>query len=134
MKSASGSFEVKIAPAESSPIGKEGGVGRMSIDKVISGDMVGTTKGEMLTHTTENTGTMVYVAIETVNATLDDRSGTFVFIHNATMSKTDPNAGSLHVGVVSGSGTGGLMGISGTFAINFDSDGKHIYTFNYELP
>jgi hypothetical protein len=133
MKHASGSFVVKIAPAESSAIGKEG-VGRMTIDKVISGDMVGTTKGEMLTHITDSTGAMAYVAIETVTATLDGRSGTFVFIHNATMSKADPKALSLHVAVVPGSGRGGLMGISGTFAIHIDSDGKHTYTFDYELP
>jgi hypothetical protein len=134
MKHATGSFEVKIVPAESSSIGKEGGVGRMTIDKVISGDMVGTTKGEMLTSITESTGAMAYVAIETVTATLDGRSGTFVFIHNATMNKADSTSSQLHVAVVPGSGTGGLTGISGTFSIHVDSHGKHTYTFDYELP
>ncbi len=106
----------------------------MTIDKVISGDMVGNTKGEMLTSITESTGAMAYVAIETVTTTLDGRSGTFVFIHNATMNKVDPKSQSLHIAVVPASGTGGLTGISGTFAIQIDGAGKHTYTFNYELP
>src|SRR5271166_2185591 len=75
MKHASGSFAVKIAPSESSAIGKEGGVGRMTIDKVISGDMVGTTKGEMLTSITESTGATAYVAIETVTRSEERRVG-----------------------------------------------------------
>lgn len=134
MKHASGSFEVKIAPAESSPIGKEGGVGRMTIDKVISGDMVATTKGEMLTNVTESTGAMGYVALETITGMLDGRSGTFVFIHTATMKKGALDSQLLNIAVVPGSGTGGLTGISGTFSIKIDATGKHTYTFNYELP
>ena len=134
MKHANGSFEPKIAPAESSAIGKEGGIGRMTIDKLISGDLAGTTKGEMLTTTTESTGAMVYVALETVTATLDGRSGTFVFMHNATMNKTDPKSQSLRITVVPGSGTGGLTGLNGTFLIHINTQGRHTYTFDYELP
>ena len=96
--------------------------------------MVGTTRGEMLTSITAGTGAMAYVAIETVTATLDGRSGTFVFIHNATMNKAAAESQSLHIAVVPASGTGGLTGISGTFAIHIDSAGKHTYTFDYELP
>ena len=134
MKHANGSFEPKIAAAESSPIGKQGGIGRMTIDKVISGDLAGTTKGEMLTAMTESTGAMAYVALETVTATLDGRSGTFIFMHNATMNKTDPKSQSLHIIVVPGSGTDGLTGLSGAFVIHIDAQGKHTYTFDYELP
>jgi Protein of unknown function (DUF3224) len=97
-------------------------------------DMVGNTKGEMLTSFTESTGAMAYVAIETVTATLDGRSGTFGFIHDATMNKADPKSQSLHIAVVPASGTGGLTGISGIFAIHIDGAGKHSYTFDYELP
>jgi len=134
MKEAKGSFVVKVAVVDSSEIGKEGGVGRMTIDKVFSGDLAGTTKGEMLTGVTESTGAMAYVAIETVTATLDGRSGNFVLMHNATMNKADPKSGSMHIVVVPGSGTGGLAGISGTFVIQIDAAGKHTYTFDYELP
>lgn len=134
MRQAKGSFAVKVAPVEVSPIGKEGGVGRMTIDKAISGDMVGTSKGEMLTSITETTGAMGYVAVETVTAVLSGRSGTFVFLHNATMNKSNPKSTSLHITVVPGSGTGGLAGISGSFSIQIDGAGKHTYTFDYELP
>ena len=134
MKQANGSFEPKIAPAEASLIGKQGGIGRMTIDKVISGDLAGTTKGEMITTTTESTGAMAYVALETVTGTLDGRSGTFVFMHNATMTKTDPKSQSLHIIVVPGSGTDGLTELRGTFIIHIDAQGKHTYTFDYELP
>jgi len=134
MRHASGSFEVKIVAAEASAIGKEGSVGRMTIDKVLSGDMVGSSKGEMLTTMTESTGAMAYVALETVTATLDGRSGSFVLMHNATMNKGDAKSQSLHITVVPGSGTGGLTGISGTFLVHIDGAGKHTYTFDYELP
>ena len=134
MKHARGSFEVKIVPVEPSALGKEAGIGRMTGDKVISGDMAGTSKGEMLTGITEATGSMAYVAIEKVTATLEGRSGTFIFIHNATMFKGDPSSQKLSVSVVPGSGTGGLTGISGTFDIHIDSAGKHTYVFDYQLP
>jgi beta-lactamase class A len=134
MKQAKGSFEVKVVPVESSAIGKQGGVGRMTIDKVFSGDMVGTTKGEMLTSATESTGAMAYVAVETVTATLDGRSGTFVFLHDATIRKSPPKSQSLHIIVAPDSGTSELAGISGTFVIDIDAAGKHSYTFDYELP
>jgi hypothetical protein len=134
MKHAQGSFVVKVKPEEPSAIGKEGGVGRMTIDKVLSGDLAGTSKGEMLTSQTESTGAMGYVAVETVTATLDGRSGTFVFLHNATMNKSDPKSATLNITVVPGSGTGGLAGIGGTFTISIDGAGKHTYTFDYELP
>lgn len=134
MHHASGSFEVRIVPAESSAIGKEGGIGRMTIDKQITGDLVAATKGEMLTSITAATGAMAYVALETVTGTLDGRSGSFVFMHNATMNKTDPGSQALHISVVPGSGTDDLKGISGTFHIQIDAAGKHTWTFDYELP
>jgi hypothetical protein len=134
MKHASGSFEVKMTPVEPSTLGKEAGVGRMTGDKVISGDMVGIGKGEMLSGITESTGSMAYVAIEKITATLDGRSGSFFFMHSATMYKGDPSAQNLSVTVVPGSGTGGLAGITGTFAIHIDKAGKHTYVFDYQLP
>ena len=132
MKQAKGTFEVKIAPAETSAIGKEGGVGRMTIDKVFSGDLEGTSKGEMLTGITESTGAMAYVAIERVTGKLDGRAGSFVLMHNATMNKNDPKSSHLQVVVVPGSGTDGIGGLTGTLAITIEA-GKHFYDFEYEL-
>jgi hypothetical protein len=69
-----------------------------------------------------------------MTVTLEGRSGTFIFIHYATMYKDDPSSQKLSVSVVPGSGTGGLTGISGTFDIHIDSSGKHTYVFDYHLP
>src|SRR5438309_1630157 len=68
---ASGTFDVKLTPAEDSTFG------RMSIDKQFHGDLEGTSKGEMLSAATEVKGSAGYVAIERVTGTLPGRSGTF---------------------------------------------------------
>ena len=134
MKHAKGTFEVKVAPTDVSDIGKHAGVGWMTIDKVWSGDLSGTSKGEMLTSLTPETGTMGYVALELVRAKLDGRSGNFYFIHNASMNKNDPKSGVMQITVLAGSGTGELSGLRGTLNIVIDGAGKHSYTFDYELP
>ena len=134
MKQAKGTFEVKMAPAETSTIGKEAGIGRMTIDKVFSGELEGTSKGEMLTGMTESTGAMAYVAIERVTGKLDGHAGSFILMHNATMNKNDPKSSHMQVVVVPGSGTDDLTGLSGTLNINIDGAGKHSYDFEYELP
>lgn len=131
---AKGTFDVKIVPAESSPIGQGAGVGRMTIDKTFSGALDGASKGEMLTGITENTGSMAYVALERVTGKLDGRSGSFVLMHNATMLKSHPGAGSLHVVVVPASATGELTGLAGSMSIVIDSAGKHTYDMEYTLP
>ncbi len=134
MKHATGTFEVKVAPVDVSDIGKQAGVGRMTIDKVWSGSLSGTSKGEMLTSLTPDTGAMGYVALELVTAKLDGRSGSFYFIHNASMNRNDPKSGVMQITVLPGSGTGELSGLRGTLTIIIDGAGKHSYTFDYELP
>ena len=131
---AKGTFEVKITPAEGTTLEKEAGIGRMTIDKTWSGDLAGTSKGSMLTSATESTGAMAYVALEKVDATLNGKTGSFYFSHNATMKKGDAASGALNIYVVAASGTGGLAGISGELTINIDAKGGHAYVFNYELP
>ena len=124
---ASGSFEVQINPQAQDDV--EGStLGRMSIDKQFHGDLEGTGKGEMLTAGTD-TGSAVYVAIERVTGTLQGRSGTFVLVHHGTMTR---DAQQLTITVVPDSGTGQLVGLAGTMAINI-VDGKHLYDFEYML-
>jgi hypothetical protein len=72
----------------------------------------------------------VYVAIEQVTGTLHGRSGSFVLYHHGTMS---PQGQQLTVTVAPESGTGDLVGLSGTMAIN-NVDGTHSYELDYELP
>ena len=104
--------------------------GRMSIDKTISGELVATTRGQMLSAMTEVKGSAGYVAIERVEGTLKGKKGTFVLQHTGTMNQGSP---SLSVTVVPDSGTGELVGIAGQFNIVIAA-GKHSYEFKYTLP
>lgn len=130
---ANGTFEVKISTADPSEVGKEAGLGRMTIDKIWSGDIQGTSKGEMLTGITAGTGSMAYVAVEQVRATLAGRVGSFYLLHRATMLQADPASALLEVTVVPSSGTGQLAGLQGTLTLDV-SRGDHRYQFAYELP
>lgn len=130
---ATGTFAVKVTPGEASALGQAAGLGSMTIDKTFSGDLEGTSKGEMLTASTESTGAMAYVAIERVTGKLKGRSGSFLLMHNASMLKTDPKSGVLQVVIVPHSGTDELTGLSGKMTITIES-GKHSYDFEYQLP
>lgn len=128
---AKGTFEVKIEPqkADNKPA-EAAKLGRMSIDKVFAGDLIGTSQGEMLSLMTETKGSGVYVAIERVNGTLLGRQGSFVLHHTGIMARGVPQ---LSVSVVPDSGTGQLAGLSGTLTIQIEG-GKHFYGFDYVLP
>lgn len=127
---ATGTFEVKLAPLPTYETAEGAMLGRMSIDKEFRGDLVGTSRGEMLTAFTSVKGSAGYVAIERVSGTLQGRSGTFVLQHSGTMTRGAPR---LVVTVVPDSGTGALAGLAGTMQID-TSGGKHAYTFEYTLP
>lgn len=129
MSRASGPFEVSLKPL---PMDNEPGsemLGRMSIDKQYSGDLEGTSKGQMLTGGTAIKTSAGYVAIELVTGTLKGRKGSFILQHTGVMNRGAP---SLVITVVPDSGTGQLEGIRGTMAIKIDG-GKHSYELNYTL-
>jgi Protein of unknown function (DUF3224) len=127
---AKGEFVVRLLPLifEGQPAGSK--IGRMSIDKTISGDLIATTKGQMLSAMTEVNGSAGYVAIEQVDGALRGKRGTFVLQHTGVMNQGHP---SLLVTVVPDSGTGELVGLTGQFDIII-ADGKHSYEFRYTLP
>ena len=122
---AKGTFVVKLSPLPFEGTAEGTTLGRMSIDKEISGDLVATTKGQMLSAVTGTPGSAGYVAIEHVDGMLDGRRGTFVLQHTGTMNRGSP---SLSVTVVPDSGTSELTGLSGTFDIRV-VDGAHFYEF-----
>jgi hypothetical protein len=128
---ATGTFKVTVKPAEVSEIGKAAGLGRMTIDKVWSGDIEGASKGEMTTSAVGTT--MAYVALETMNVKVNGKSGTFVFSHKATMDSTDPKSGVMEVSVLPNTGTGELKSLEGSLQITMDKSG-HSYDFSYTLP
>ena len=124
---ARGTFEVKLTPQPAEC--EAPAVGRMSIDKQFHGNLVGSSKGQMLTAGTSVKGSAGYVAIEQVTGTLHGRSGAFVLQHSGTMTRGAPQ---LIVSVVPDSGTGELAGLTGTLTIAI-ADGKHSYDFDYAL-
>src|SRR6266550_8209867 len=111
---ASGTFDVKLLPQVLADPGADPTLGRMTIGKTFSGDLEGTSKGEMLTAMTPVEGSAAYVAIELVSGTLQGRSGTFVLHHMGTMNR---GALQLTIMVVPDSGTGDLVGLAGTLDI-----------------
>ena len=125
---ATGTFEVKLNPQDE---GAEAAVGRMTIDKQFQGDLVGTSKGQMLMAGSESEkGSAGYVAIEKVTGTLNGRSGTFYLQHNGTMNR---GAGELTITVIPDTGTDQLTDLRGRMNIIIEG-GKHSYEFDYELP
>ncbi len=127
---ASGTFEVKLAPQTANEIETAAGIMRMTIDKVIHGDLEATTKGEMIASSDGTRGSGAYSALELVTGTLNGRTGTFVLQHTGSMTKTSQQ---LMITVVPESGTGELMGLEGKFVIKV-VDKKHFYEFEYSLP
>ena len=127
---ARGEFTVKLQPLamEGQPEGSR--LARMSIDKTITGDLVATTAGQMLSAMTGVKGSAGYVALERVSGVLHGRRGSFVLQHSGTMNHGTP---SLSVTVVPDSGTGELAGLSGQFNITI-AGGRHSYEFSYTLP
>ena len=126
---ARGTFIVKLTPAPAPDDPAAADLGRMTIDKLFHGDIEGTSKGEMLTAGTATKGSAGYVAMERVTATLQGKKGSFILQHTATMNRGVP---SLSIVVVPDSGTGELLGISGTLSILIEN-GEHSYVFEYTM-
>ena len=127
---AKGNFEVSLKPLPM--LGAQGvtQLARMSIDKQITGDLVATTQGEMLSAMSATQGSAGYVAIERVVGALQGKAGSFVLQHTGTMNRGSPQHS---VTVVPDSGTDELLGITGVFKIII-TGGKHLYEFEYALP
>lgn len=126
---AKGTFDVNLKPQDGELDKQAPGLGRMSIDKTFSGDLVGRSLGQMLTGMTDVKGSAGYVAIERFTGTLAGKTGSFILQHNGSMSGGEQH---LTITVVPDSGTEELMGINGRMLIDI-RDGSHFYTFEYEF-
>jgi Protein of unknown function (DUF3224) len=129
MPRATGTFEVKLSPLSLNNNAADSSLGRLDIDKQFFGDLVASSRGEMLSAGTAVKGSAGYVAIERVSGTLQDRTGSFVLQHTGIMNRGEPK---LEIAVVPDSGTDQLMGLSGTMTIS-KVDGVHTYEFEYTL-
>lgn len=131
MMRASGTFEVKLVPVgnDSTPDGPN--LGRMTMDKTFQGDFVGIGKGEMITAAgTTVKESAAYSAVERLTGALHGRKGSFALQHTGIMDRGKP---SLHITVVPDSGTGELLGLTGTLQIIIDGK-QHSYVFEYSVP
>jgi len=124
---ATGTFEVKMSPQDQ---GADMPVGRMMIDKQFQGDLVGTSKGQMLMAASSSVKDSAgYVAIEKVTGTLNGRDGSFYLQHTGVMTR---GVGELAITVIPDSGTDQLTGLSGKMNIVI-AEGRHSYEFEYTL-
>jgi hypothetical protein len=128
---ASGPFDVRIVPQKAdNPQAEGAGIGRMSIDKRFHGDIDAASQGEMISFRTAEPTSAGYVAIERVTGSLHGRKGSFVLQHNCTMARGVATQG---IVVVPDSGTGELVGLSGSMTIVIAEGGAHSYVFDYTL-
>ncbi len=127
---AKGVFEVDLNPIDNHAEGLDGmSLGRMTLDKKYSGDLVGSSSGEMLFAMTPVEGSAGYVAIEQVQGTLHGRSGSFILQHFGARRE---GAGRLVVEVVPDSGTADLIGLAGEMTIAIDKK-VHAYQLAYKF-
>ncbi|MBC7898471.1 MAG: DUF3224 domain-containing protein [Saprospiraceae bacterium] len=128
-KIAKGTFEVKVTPQPAEENVGDPTIGRLSLDKQFTGNLIGGSKGQMLGAQTEIEDSGGYVALERFKGTLDGKKGSFALQHLGTMQggKFD-----LNVSVVPDSGTGELKAISGKMKIIIEGV-KHFYEFEYSF-
>ncbi len=126
---AKGTFEVKVVPLAADEGTDTGGFGRLSIDKTFSGDLTGSSKGQMVGAFTAVEGSAGYVALERVTGMLNGKKGSFILQHSGTMKK---GVSTMLVTVVPDSGTEELTALTGTMEIIIEGK-KHSYVFDYTL-
>lgn len=124
---ARGTFEVKITPMEQPAADKL--LNLWTLEKTISGDLTGTSRGNMVAFGTPGGRSAAYTALEAVNGKLAGRSGTFILQHQGTMAGPQSQ---MTVTIVPDSGTDELATIRGTLTIIIEN-GKHSYDLEYTL-
>lgn len=129
-RTAKGTFDVKVTPVTTTDSLPTGDFPRLALAKTFHGDMTGTSVGQMVASDAAPTGWGAYVAMERVTATLDGKQGSFILMHNGTMT---PTSMELKIQVAPGSGTGELEKIEGIFRIIIEGK-KHLWEFDYTLP
>lgn len=102
---------------------------RTHVEKAFRGDLEGRSTAELLMAGAPG-GSAAYVGVERITGRLNGRSGSFVLIHDASMSSEGQ---SLSLTIMRGSGTGELRGIHGTGDITIAPDGSHTFTLDYDL-
>jgi hypothetical protein len=120
---------VDVLPTDYAPPVEVGiPVGHAYLTKEFTGAVAGRSVAQFSSAFSMETGVGTYVALEVFSGTFDGRDGTFAFAHTAT---TDGAQRSHHlVVIVPSSGTGGLVGLTGTGELVIDADGTHHLDFD----
>ncbi|ATG51763.1 hypothetical protein CFK38_09700 [Brachybacterium vulturis] len=122
MSTLTATFTIDLTPAEV----LLGAADRFDLAKTWTGTVAGTSRGVMLTAGDPAAGSASYIATETFEGTLDGREGTLTFQQLGTMAGGEPE---LRYVIAPGSGTGDLVGLTGTLTIGtIDEDGTHHVT------
>lgn len=122
----SGRFDIDIAPADA----LLAGTGRFDFTKTWTGGITGTSAGVMLSGGDPSTGAAGYVAIERFDGSIEERTGTILFQQFGSMLD---GADVLRYGIVPGSGTEGLAGVTGEVVLDA-ADGDHKVVLRLRLP
>ena len=103
---------------------------RIDITRTFTGDVDGSSTAELMTVRSAD-GSAAYVAFDRIVATIEGKSGAFVFQHWGTITA---GGGRVAGAVVPGSGTGELSGMEGEGTIRVDGEGTHTLELDYRLP
>jgi hypothetical protein len=125
MTTAAATFEIQMTPAET----ELDGVGRFDLSKQWQGDLSGNSSGIMLSAGDPQAGAAGYVAIEVFVGVLNGREGSFALQQFGTMLGGEQG---ITYEVVPGSGTGALVGLTGTVRLTVDD--THHVELDYDLP
>lgn len=117
-----------IEKKDAAPVEWEGGhMSQNSFYKTFSGDILGTSLVKAVMLVTEHSGPAVYVGVERYDVSVNGKQGTFLLTHTAIMPDPEKRT---RWEIVSGSGSGQLIGITGTGEIQ----PGHNFRLEYTLP
>ena len=105
-----------------------------TVRKQFEGDLVAESEARLLmcqADTADIAAGAGYVASEVVRGALRGRNGSFVMQHWGLSADGRERTGG-HI--VPGSGTGALVGLTGSVEISVDAEGAHTLTIDYDLP
>jgi hypothetical protein len=100
--------------------------------KNFTGALQGTAETLFTAAFDQDRGIGTYVAMESFAGTIDGRAGSINIAHSATTDGGPERRHELLV-IVPGSGTGDLVGVTGTGRIVVDDDGTHRLELDYEV-
>ena len=101
------------------------------MEKVYEGEVSGRSATIFTSAFDMGTSVGTYVALETFEGRLGERSGGFAYVHSATTTGSD-RRNELFV-IVPSSGVGELAGISGGGGMTVDADDTHRVWFDFDL-